>query len=164
DLLQNFLWRMPLGSITQMKRIPWLVGHNPDVALINRIAAKIHVEPDFLLQHHHQLSGVVVSAEEFLAIVQSIDVLPSATCARFALNDFVDPHKLRGNVFAAGFLIHPPDKRRRKTVFLSKKYSDFFHRCAAVISSEARGEVEKPLEFQTSARDVSTSLDMTQTS
>src|SRR4029077_15550376 len=50
-------------------------------------------------------------------------------------------------IFAAGFLIHPIDKRRRETLFLSKKYSDFFHRCAAVISSEAGGEVEKPLEF-----------------
>src|SRR4029077_5821791 len=81
--VKNFFRRMPLRSVTQMKRIPWVVGHDPDVALINRIAAEIHVELDFLLQHHHQLSSVVVSAEEFLAIVQSIDVLPSAACERF---------------------------------------------------------------------------------
>src|SRR5215475_10124522 len=74
---------MPLRSITQMKWIPWLVRHDPDVALINRIAAEIHVELDFLLQHHHQLSRVVVSAEEFLAIVQPIDVLPASTCEGF---------------------------------------------------------------------------------
>ena len=66
-----------------MKGIPWLVGHDPDVTLINRVAAEIHVELDFLLQHHHQLFGVVVSAEEFLAIMQSIDVFPAATCERF---------------------------------------------------------------------------------
>src|SRR4029077_17406499 len=66
-----------------MKGIPWLVGHDPDVALIDRVAAEIHVELDFLLQHHHELSGVVVSAEEFLAIMQSIDVLPAATCKGF---------------------------------------------------------------------------------
>src|SRR5207247_10239757 len=83
DLLQNFLRCVPLRLVTQMKRIPWLVRHDPDVALINRIAAEIHIELDFLLQHHHQLSGVVVSAEEFLAIMQSIDVLPAATCERF---------------------------------------------------------------------------------
>src|SRR4029453_19486858 len=58
--------------------------------------------------------------------------------ARFALNHFVDPHKLRGNVFAAGFLIHPIDKRWRKTVFLSKKYSDFFHRLLRVFPSGAK--------------------------
>src|SRR5689334_7833371 len=74
---------MPLRSVTQMKRITWLVRHDPDMALINRIAAEIHVEFDFLLQHHHQFSGVVVSAEEFFAIVQAIDILPSATCERF---------------------------------------------------------------------------------
>src|SRR4029450_4298071 len=83
DLLQNFLRRVPLRSVTQMKWIPWLVGHDPDVALINRIAAEIHVELDFLLQHHHQLSGVVVGAEEFLAVVQPVYVLPAATCERF---------------------------------------------------------------------------------
>ena len=83
DLLQNFLRRMPLRLVTQMKRIPWLVGHDPDVTLINRIATEIHVELDFLLQHHHQLGGIVVSAEEFLAIMQSIDVLPAATGERF---------------------------------------------------------------------------------
>src|SRR5262245_23772759 len=66
-----------------MKRIPWLVRHDPDMALVNRIAAEIHIEFDLLLQHHHQLSGIVVCAEEFLAIVQSIDVLPAPTCKRF---------------------------------------------------------------------------------
>src|SRR5206468_11749176 len=66
-----------------MKGIPWLVGHDPNVTLINRVTAEIHVELDFLLQHHHQLFGVVVSAKEFLAIMQSIDVLPAATCERF---------------------------------------------------------------------------------
>src|SRR6185436_16093030 len=82
DLLQNFLRRVPFRSVAQMKGIPWLVGHDPDAALINRVAAEIHVELDFLLQHHHQLSGVVVSAEEFLTIMQSIDVLPAAACER----------------------------------------------------------------------------------
>src|SRR5262245_13831692 len=66
-----------------MKGIPWLVGHDPDVALINRVAPEIHVELDFLLQHHHQLSRIVVSAEEFLTIMQSINVLPAATCEWF---------------------------------------------------------------------------------
>jgi hypothetical protein len=66
-----------------MKRVSWLVRHDPDMALVNRIAAKIHVEFDFLLQHHHQLSGIVVGAKEFLAIMQSVDVLPPATCERF---------------------------------------------------------------------------------
>src|SRR5439155_22836217 len=51
DLLQNFLRRVPLRSVTQMKGIPWLVGHDPDVTLINRVAAEIHVEIDFLLDH-----------------------------------------------------------------------------------------------------------------
>src|SRR5215831_11180932 len=83
DFLQNFLWRVPFCSVAQVKGIPWLVGHNPHVALINRVAAEIHIELDYLLQHHHQLSGVVVSAEEFLAIMQAIDVFPAATCKWF---------------------------------------------------------------------------------
>src|SRR4051812_41010474 len=66
-----------------MKRVPWLVRHDPDLTLINGIAAEIHVELDFFLQHHHQLSGVIVSAEEFFTIVQSIHVLPAATCEWF---------------------------------------------------------------------------------
>src|SRR5439155_16691148 len=83
DPLQNLLWRVPLGLITQMKRIPRFVRHDADVALVDGIAAEVHIELDLLLQHHHELSGVVVSAEEFFAIVQSIDVLPSATDERF---------------------------------------------------------------------------------
>jgi len=43
------------------------------------------------------------------------------------LGHFVDPDELRHDVFAARFLIHPFDKRRRKTVLLAKKDSDFFH-------------------------------------
>src|SRR6266496_6846391 len=74
---------MPLSLIPQMKRMPRLIRHDSDVALIDCVAAKIHVELNFLLQHHHKLSGVVVSAEKFLAIVQSIDVLPAATNERF---------------------------------------------------------------------------------
>src|SRR5437762_14392434 len=66
--------------------------------------------------------------------------------ARLALNHLVDLDKLGGDIFAAGFLIHPLDKRRRKTVFLSKKNSDFFHNCFAVISSVTGGEVEKSLD------------------
>src|SRR3954469_18960114 len=42
DLLQNFLRRIPLCSVTQMERVPWLVGHDPDLTLINGIAAEIH--------------------------------------------------------------------------------------------------------------------------
>src|SRR5262249_17449833 len=83
DSLQNLLWRVPLSLVAQMKRIPRLVRHDPDVPLINRIAVEIHVELDLLLEHHHQLSGVVVSTEEFLAIMQSIDVLPTAAAERF---------------------------------------------------------------------------------
>src|SRR5262249_48880116 len=73
---------MPLRSVSQMKRIPWLVWHDPYMALINRITAEIHVEFDFFLQHHHQLPGVVISAKEFFAIMQSIDVLPATPCER----------------------------------------------------------------------------------
>src|SRR5439155_6254693 len=46
---------------------------------------------------------------------------------RLALDHFVDPDELRGNLFAACLLVYPLDERRRKTVFLSKKNSDFFH-------------------------------------
>src|SRR5207237_9174794 len=81
--LEKRIGAIPYDLLTQIKRMSRLVRHDPDVALINRVTAEIHVELDFLLQHHHQLSGVVVSAEEFLAIVQSIDVLPAATCERF---------------------------------------------------------------------------------
>ena len=35
---------------------------------------------------------------------------------------------LPANIFAAGLLIYALHKRRRKTVFLAKKDSDFFHR------------------------------------
>src|SRR2546423_4455084 len=66
-----------------MEWIPRLVRHDPHVSLVDRITAKIHVELDFLLQHHYQLSGVVVSAEEFFAIMQSVNVLPAATCEGF---------------------------------------------------------------------------------
>src|SRR5581483_8365342 len=48
--------------------------------------------------------------------------------ARLALDHLVDLDEFRDDIFAAGFLIHPLDKRRRKTVFLSKKDSDFFHK------------------------------------
>src|SRR5207249_4084709 len=48
--------------------------------------------------------------------------------ARLALNHLVDLDELRGDVFPTGFLIYPLDKRRRKTVFLTKKNSDFFHK------------------------------------
>jgi hypothetical protein len=46
---------------------------------------------------------------------------------RLALNHLVDPYKFCDDVFAAGFVIHPLDKRRRKAVLLAKKNSDFFH-------------------------------------
>src|SRR5258708_38392708 len=47
--------------------------------------------------------------------------------AWLALDDFVYPDEFGDDVLAAGFLIHPLDKRRRETVFLSKKNSYFFH-------------------------------------
>src|SRR5262249_23352967 len=81
--LQNFLRRVPLRFVAQMKRIPRLVWHDPDVPLIDRIAAKVHVELYFLLQHHHQLSGVVESAKKSLAIMQSIAFLPPPAAERF---------------------------------------------------------------------------------
>src|SRR5262245_52856270 len=33
DFLQDFFWSVPLRSVTQMKRVPWLVGHDADAAL-----------------------------------------------------------------------------------------------------------------------------------
>src|SRR5207249_9614910 len=83
DFSQNLFRRVPLRLVAQMKRVPWLVRHDPDVALINRIAAEIHVEFNFLLQHHHELSGVIVSAEELLAVMQPVNVLPPAAAERF---------------------------------------------------------------------------------
>src|SRR5439155_8655868 len=65
--------------------------------------------------------------------------------ARLALDHLVDLDEFRADIFAARFLIHPLDKRRRKTVFLAKKDSDFFHKYLFVISSGAGGEVEKSL-------------------
>src|SRR5207249_2566572 len=47
--------------------------------------------------------------------------------ARLALDDLVDFDEFRADIFATGLLIHPLNKRRRKTVFLTKKDSDFFH-------------------------------------
>ena len=46
---------------------------------------------------------------------------------RLALDDLVDLDEFRDDIFAASFLIHPLNKRRRKTVFLTKKDSNFFH-------------------------------------
>jgi hypothetical protein len=57
-----------------------LIRHDPNVPLIDRIAAEVHFELHFLLQHHYQLAGVVVRAEKFVRIVQSINVLPAAAC------------------------------------------------------------------------------------
>ena len=36
-------------------------------------------------------------------------------------------HEFRENLFAAGFLVYPLDKRGRESVFLAEKNSDFFH-------------------------------------
>src|SRR6202011_916252 len=47
--------------------------------------------------------------------------------ARLALDHPVDLDELRDAVASARFLIHSLDKRRRKTVFLTKEDSDFFH-------------------------------------
>ena len=58
--------------------------------------------------------------------------------ARLALNHLVDSDEFRDDVFAAGFLIHPLDECRWKTVFLTKKNSDFFHNSIFVISSGAK--------------------------
>src|SRR5437667_11591781 len=57
--------------------------------------------------------------------------------AWLALNHFVDPDELCGNLFAAGLLVNPLDKGRRKTLLLSKKNSDFLHNYISVISSES---------------------------
>ena len=35
DILQYFLWGLPLGLISQMIRMPRIVGHDPDIALID---------------------------------------------------------------------------------------------------------------------------------
>src|SRR5206468_180029 len=45
--------------------------------------AGLHVEFDFLLQHHHELASFVISAEKLLGVVQAIDVFPAAACKRF---------------------------------------------------------------------------------
>ena len=55
-----------------------LVRHDPHAALIDAVAAEIHVELHFLLQHHHQLAGLVVSAKKFVRVVQPINVFPAA--------------------------------------------------------------------------------------
>jgi hypothetical protein len=59
------------------------------------------------------------------------------TSTRLALDHLVDPDEFRHDVFAACFLIHPLDKRRRETVFLAKKDSDFFHRKLAILADSA---------------------------
>ena len=58
--------------------------------------------------------------------------------ARLALDDFVDLNELRDDVFAAGFLVHPLDKCRRKAAFLSEEDSDFFHSFFHQMSSRAK--------------------------
>ena len=63
--------------------MPRLVGHDAHVALIDRVAAEVHVELHFLLQHHDELAGLVVGAEKFVRIMQSIDILPAAAGERF---------------------------------------------------------------------------------
>src|SRR5215472_7797958 len=35
DSVQNLFWCLPLGLVTQMKRMPRLIRHNPNVALID---------------------------------------------------------------------------------------------------------------------------------
>ena len=66
-----------------MIRIPRLVRHHPDVALIDRVTAEVHVEFHFLLKHHDELPGLAVGAEKFLGIIQLVDVLPAAAGERF---------------------------------------------------------------------------------
>src|SRR5438128_11132943 len=61
-----------------MKWMPRLVGHDLNVTLIDAVAAEVHVEFHFLLQHHNKLTGIIVSAVEFVGIVQAINVLPTA--------------------------------------------------------------------------------------
>src|SRR5205823_7738072 len=58
--------------------------------------------------------------------------------AWLALDHLVYPDKFRDDVLAAGFLIHPLDKRRRKAVLLAKKNSNFFHHLFSVIPSAAK--------------------------
>jgi hypothetical protein len=59
-------------------------------------------------------------------------------------------------------LIYPIDKRGRKTLFLSKKYSDFFHRVLRSFRAE-RSVVEKSsgIHLCVVPRDPSTPLGMT---
>src|SRR4030095_12240196 len=80
--LENFFRRLPIGLITQMVRMSWFVVHNAHMPLIDRVAAEVHVEFHFFLQHHDELAGVLVSPEKFIPIMQSIDVLPAASCER----------------------------------------------------------------------------------
>src|SRR5438046_5864097 len=63
--------------------MPRLVWHDTNVPLIDRVAAEIHLEFHFLLQHHHELVSFVISAEKLLGVVQAIDVFPAAACKRF---------------------------------------------------------------------------------
>ena len=83
DFFQDLARRLPLGLVTQMIGMPRFVRHDAHVPLIDRVAAEVHVELHFLLQHHDELAGLAVGPEKFLGIVQLINVFPSAAGERF---------------------------------------------------------------------------------
>ena len=61
-----------------MERLPGVVLHDVDVLAVERVAAEVLVEDDLLLEHHHELAGLVVGAEEVVRAVHPVDALPAA--------------------------------------------------------------------------------------
>ena len=76
-------------------RLARVVSHDADLLLPDHIAAEVLVEVDRLLVHHAEVARLVVGAEELLAIVNVVDVAPSAAVDRLQKSVFADVGKHR---------------------------------------------------------------------
>ncbi len=59
-----------------------VIGHDVDLLLAHHIAAEILLEIDRFLIHHAQVAGVIVGLEKLAAIVNVVDIAPTAAIDR----------------------------------------------------------------------------------
>src|ERR1700678_393093 len=63
-------------------RAAWVVGHDADFGLADDVAAEILLEVHCGLQGHAEVTGLVVCGEEFVRVVDVMNVAPTPAVVR----------------------------------------------------------------------------------